>query len=98
MCGDNPPTVCPGLFLIIQLFKTVLGYYKLSLHMVKSAKKAKQSRVLSRDVVGSIAMSWYTVNVWWMECTVKSSVKNTVKSTAESFKPGILKNEKIDNP
>ena len=36
-------------------------------------------------------MSWYTVNVWWMECTVQGLVKNTVKSTAESFKPGILK-------
>ena len=34
---------------------------------------------------------------WWMECSVMSLVKTPVNSTAESFKPGIPKNDrKID--
>ena len=50
-------------------------------------------RVLFRDFVGSIVMSWYKVNPWWVECMVK----RTVKSTAESLKPWILKNERKKN-
>ena len=48
--------------------------------------------VISNNTVNSIVMSmvmstvngtvkkfWYTVNIWWMECTVRSMVKSTVK-------------------
>ena len=42
-------------------------------------------------------MRFYTVNVWWMECSAMSSLKSTINSTAEVFKPGIPKNDrKID--
>ena len=37
------------------------------------------------------------MNVWGIECLVKSSLKSTVNKTAESFKSGIPKNDrKID--
>ena len=42
-------------------------------------------------------MSGYTVNVWGIECSIKSSIRNTVNNTEESFKSGIPKNDrKID--
>ena len=42
-------------------------------------------------------MSWYTVNVWGMECSIKTSIKNSVNNIEESFRFEIPKNDrKID--